>query len=266
VTRSAAAAGAVTVNRQPGADGDGSDIDAPTIAAMPPDAPTGPPPQSDDEAGAATVAIAPGEIEAPAKSSKTGLIIGVLAALAIAGGVAVVSLSGGEAEAPTPATEAAAAPDKAPAQAVPTAAEEAAADKAAAAEKAQVAEKAAATPPEPAKAIVALNRQPADALVTIDGVAVIGDKHTLTPGRHELEASAPDHKTLKMTLQVAPGESQIPIRLQKAPQAAPPPTHHRPAHKVRRHVKKVVKPPPKPAPKPPPKPTPKKPDNEMLFD
>jgi hypothetical protein len=116
-----------------------------------------------------------------------------------------------------------------------------------------------------------LSRQPADALVTIDGVAVIGAKTTLKPGRHDLEASAPGFKTLKIALRLEAGESQIPIRLHKdAPTVAPPPAApaHRPGKRHGHRHAKAAKPARKkaPAPTPTPRKAPAKGDSEMLFD
>ena len=62
-----------------------------------------------------------------------------------------------------------------------------------------------------------MKRSPADALVTIDGVTVLGEQVPVEAGRHQLVARAPGHKDLEMTLQVNPGDNTVPLRLEKKP-------------------------------------------------
>ena len=213
--------------------------------------------------------------QAPAPSSKTGLYVGVAVALAVAAGVAFALIpSGGTGTksnvAASPATAATLAPNPVAAPAVGA-----------------VAPRADVAPAAPQLSNVTVTRSPANAIVTIDGVTVMGTKHTLKVGNHQLKVSAPGYITQQMIIQARAGPMPLNLPLKPvvavavpvaaAPIAAPtvaPPAHRPTPPRPRRpsaatHTKPAAKKPtvPKPPVHRPKPPKPVKPkDDGLLID
>ncbi|MCO4763626.1 MAG: serine/threonine protein kinase [Myxococcales bacterium] len=214
---------------------------------LPKPAPAPPSTQPPSDIRAAPISVAP-----PARKSNVGLIAVVLVGIATLAGIALVTL-GGDKPKPPPPSIAAPVPVPPPAAVKP----------------------APVKPAAPAVAKVKVSRQPTTAVVTIDGVTVLGDTHELKPGMHEVKASSEGYEPLTMKIQATPGPMALPIQLKKlaAKPVAPvePTTKPKPTRRPRRRPvanggKPAAKPIVKPRHKPKPKPKPKPKDESLLID